>query len=197
MSSVPIPATLQDAIRYFSDMDRCVQTLAASRWPDGVKCPNCGSDRVRFLAKRHIWECKSKHPKRQFSAKVGTVFEDSPIGLDKWFTAAWMIANCKNGISSYEIARDLGVTQKTAWFMLHRVRLAMQSGTFEEVAGKFEADESFIGGLARNMHKDKRAKITGTGGAGKAIVMGILDRERGKVRVKHVANVQRETPTKK
>ena len=104
-----------------------------------------------------------------------------------------MIANCKNGISSYEIARDLGVTQKTASFMLHRVRLAMQSGTFEKVAGKFEADESFIGGLARNMHKDKKAKITGTGGTGKAIVMDILDRERGKVRVKHVANVQRET----
>ena len=102
MSSVPIPATLQDAIRYFSDMDRCVQTLAASRWPDGVKCPTCGSAEVRFLATRRIWECKSKHPKRQFSVKVGTVFEDSPIGLDKWFTAAWMIANCKNGISSYE-----------------------------------------------------------------------------------------------
>ncbi len=193
MSSVPIPATLQDAIRYFSDMDRCVQTLAAARWPDGVICPTCGSKEVHFLATRRIWECKTKHPKRQFSVKVGTVFEDSPIGLDKWFTAAWMIANCKNGISSYEIARDLGVTQKTAWFMLHRVRLAMQSGTFEKVAGKFEADESFIGGLARNMHKNKKAKITGTGGAGKAIVMGILDRERGKIRLKHVANVQRET----
>jgi transposase-like protein len=193
MSTVAIPTTLQDAIRYFSDMDRCIQTLAASRWPNGVKCPTCGSDQVRFLATRRIWECKSKHPKRQFSVKVGTVFEDSPIGLDKWFTAAWLVANCKNGVSSHEMARDLGVTQKTAWFMDHRIRLAMQTGTFEKVAGKFEADESFIGGLARFMHKDKKAKITGTGGAGKAIVMGILDRERGKVRVKHVENVQRET----
>jgi transposase-like protein len=193
MSSVPIPATLQDAIRYFSDMDRCVQTLAASRWPDGVKCPTCGSDQVRFLAARRIWECKSKHPKRQFSVKVGTVFEDSPIGLDKWFTAAWMIANCKNGISSYEVARDLGVTQKTAWFMLHRIRLAMQTGTFEKASGEFEVDESFIGGLARNMHKNKKAKITGTGGAGKAIVMGLLDRKTKKIRLRHVPNTQRET----
>ena len=193
MSSVPIPATLQDAIRYFSDVDRCVQTLAASRWPDGVKCPTCKSDQVRFLATRRIWECKSKHPKRQFSVKVGTVFEDSPIGLDKWFTAAWMIANCKNGISSYEISRDLGVTQKTAWFMLHRIRLAMQTGTFEKASGEFEVDESFIGGLARNMHKNKKAKITGTGGAGKAIVMGLLDRKTKKIRLRHVPNTQRET----
>jgi transposase-like protein len=193
MSNAAVPATLQDAIRYFADLDRCTEILAASRWPDGVKCPTCGSDQVRKLATRRIWECKTKHPKRQFSVKVGTVFEDSPIGLDKWFTAAWLVANCKNGVSSHEMARDLGVTQKTAWFMDHRIRLAMQSGTFEKVAGKFEADESFIGGLARFMHKDKKAKITGTGGAGKAVVMGILDRERGKVRVKHVQNVQRET----
>lgn len=193
MSSVRIPATLQDAIRYFSDMDRCIQTLALSRWPDGVKCPTCGSDQLRFLATRRIWECKSKHPKRQFSVKVGTVFEDSPIGLDKWFTAAWMVANCKNGVSSHEMARTLGVTQKTAWFMDHRIRLAMQSGTFEKIAGKFEADESFIGGLARFVHKDKKAKITGTGGGRKSGRDGLLDRERGKVRVKHVENVQRET----
>src|SRR5713226_2019097 len=193
MSTVAVPATLQDAIRYFADLDRCTEILAASRWPDGVKCPTCASDQVRYIKTRRLWECKTKHPKRQFSVKVGTVFEDSPIGLDKWFTAAWLVANCKNGVSSHEMARDLGVTQKTAWFMDHRIRLAMQSGTFEKVAGKFEADESFIGGLARFMHKDKKAKITGTGGAGKAVVMGILDRERGKVRVKHVENVQRET----
>src|ERR1700730_16489399 len=193
MSTAAVPATLQDAIRYFSDMDRCIQTLAASRWPNGVRCPTCDSDQVRFLATRRIWECKTKHPKRQFSVKVGTVFEDSPIGLDKWFTAAWLVANCKNGVSSHEMARDLGVTQKTAWFMDHRIRLAMQSGTFEKVAGTFEADESFIGGLARNMHLEKKAKITGTGGAGKAIVMGILDRERGQVRVKHMPNTKRHT----
>ena len=135
-----------------------------------------------------IWKCNAKHPKQQFSAKVGTIFEDSPIGLDKWFAAAWMVANCKNGVSSYEIHRALGVTQKTAWFMDHRIRLAMQTGTFEKVAGQFEVDESFIGGLARNMHKDRKAKITGTGGAGKAVVMGLLDRETRKVRLRHVAN---------
>jgi transposase-like protein len=188
------PNTLQEAILFFSDPDRCLNLLVKSRWPDGVvKCPTCGSDQVRFLATRRIWECKTKHFKRQFSVKVGTVFEDSPIGLDKWFTAAWMVGNCKNGVSSYEIHRALKVTQKTAWFMDHRIRLAMQSGTFEKVAGEFEVDESFIGGLARNMHKDKKAKITGTGGAGKAIVMGLLDRKRKKVRLRHVANTQTTT----
>lgn len=163
------------------------------RWPDGVKCPTCGSKEVTFLSTRRVWKCKTKHAKQQFSAKVGTVFEDSPIGLDKWFTAVWLVANCKNGVSSYEIARDLRVTQKTAWFMDHRVRLAMQTGTFEKVKGEFEVDESFIGGLARNMHKNKKAKITGTGGAGKAIVMGLLDRKTKKIRLRHVANTQRET----
>jgi transposase-like protein len=188
------PNTLQEAILYFSDPDRCLTLMVQSRWPDGVvKCPTCKSDQVRFLATRRVWECKTKHPKRQFSVKVGTVFEDSPIGLDKWFTAAWLVANCKNGVSSYEIHRALKVTQKTAWFMDHRIRLAMQSGTFEKVAGEFEVDESFIGGLARNMHKDKKAKITGTGGAGKAIVMGLLDRKTKKIRLRHVANTQRET----
>jgi transposase-like protein len=172
------PNTLQEAILYFSDPDRCLALLVKKRWPDGVvKCPTCGSDKVVFRAKRRLWECKTKHPKRQFSVKVGTVFEDSPIGLDKWFTAAWLVANCKNGVSSYEIHRALKVTQKTAWFMDHRIRLAMQSGTFEKVAGEFEVDESFIGGAARFMHKDKKAKITGTGGAGKAIVMGLVDRK--------------------
>ena len=149
------PKTLQEAIRYFSDPDRCLDFMVQMRWPDGVKCPTCGSKEVYFLESRRVWKCKSKHSKQQFSAKVGTVFEDSPIGLDKWFAAAWMIANCKNGVSSYEIHRALGVTQKTAWFMDHRVRLAMRSGSFEKVAGEFEADETFIGGLARNMHKSR------------------------------------------
>jgi transposase-like protein len=188
------PNTLQEAILDFSDPDRCLALMVKSRWPDGVvKCPTCKSDQIRFLATRRLWECKTKHPKRQFSVKVGTVFEDSPIGLDKWFTAAWLVANCKNGVSSYEIHRALKVTQKTAWFMDHRIRLAMQSGTFEKVAGEFEVDESFIGGLARNMHKDKKAKITGTGGAGKAIVMGLVDRKTKKIRLRHIANTQRET----
>ena len=189
-----VPTTLHEAISYFSDADNCMRTAIALRWPNGkVACPTCGSTEVTLLATRRIWKCKTKHPKQQFSAKVGTIFEDSPIGLDKWFTAIWLISNCKNGVSSCEIARDLGVTQKTGWFMLHRVRKAMQNGTFEKVAGEFEVDESFIGGLARFMHKDKKAKITGTGGAGKAIVMGLLDRKTKKIRLRHVANTQRET----
>jgi transposase-like protein len=188
------PNTLQEAILYFSDPDRCLALMVKSRWPDGVvKCPTCKSDQVRFIPTRRLWECKTKHPKRQFSVKVGTVFEDSPIGLDKWFTAAWLVANCKNGVSSYEIHRALKVTQKTAWFMDHRIRLAMQSGTFEKVAGEFEVDESFIGGAARFMHKDKKAKITGTGGAGKAIVMGLVDRKTKKIRLRHVADTSGPT----
>jgi transposase-like protein len=187
------PRTLQEAILYFSDPDRCLDFMVDIRWPRGVICPTCRSSEVYFLKSRRVWKCKNKHPKQQFSAKVGTVFEDSPIGLDKWFAAVWMIANCKNGVSSYEIHRALKVTQKTAWFMDHRIRLAMQAGSFEKVAGEFEVDESFIGGLARNMHKNKKAKITGTGGAGKAIVMGLLDRKTKKIRLRHVANTQRET----
>jgi hypothetical protein len=187
------PRTLQEAILYFADPDRCLKFMVDIRWPDGVKCPTCGSKEVYFLESRRVWKCKTKHGKQQFSAKVGTVFEDSPIGLDKWFAAVWMVANCKNGVSSYEIHRALKVTQKTAWFMDHRIRLAMQSGTFEKVTGEFEVDESFIGGLARNMHKNKKAKITGTGGAGKAIVMGLLDRKTKQIRLRHVANTQRET----
>jgi transposase-like protein len=193
MSTVAVPPTLQDAIRYFADADRCLETAVALRWPDGVTCPTCGSKEVSFLKTRRVWKCKTKHARQQFSVKVGSIFEDSPISLDKWFTAIWLLGNCKNGISSYEIARDLGVTQKTGWFLLHRIRKAMQSGSFEKLSGEVEADESFIGGLARNMHWDRKAKITGTGGAGKEIVMGLLDRETGKVRVKHVANRKRHT----
>jgi transposase-like protein len=193
MSTAATPQTLQDAIRYFSDPDTCLDFMVSMRWPQGVVCPTCGSKEVAFLKTRRLWKCKTKHPKQQFSAKVGTVFEDSPIGLDKWFAAAWMVANCKNGVSSYEIHRALGVTQKTAWFMDHRIRLAMQAGSFEKVSGDFEVDESFIGGLARNMHKNRKAKITGTGGAGKEVVMGLLDRNTRKIRLRHVKNTQGET----
>ncbi len=126
-----------------------------------------------------MWRCYTKHPRRKFSLKVRTIFEDSPIGLDKWFTAMWLIANCKNGVRSYEIARDIHVTQKTAWFMDHRIRLAMHAGSFDKMTGEFEADETFIGGLARFMHKDQKARITGTGGAGKVAVMGLLGTEHG------------------
>lgn len=175
------PNTLQAAIQYFSSPDNCLKTLIARRWADGVVvCPNCGSKEVRFLATRRLWECKGKHARRQFSIKVGTIFEDSPLGLDKWLCAMWLIVNCKNGISSYEVGRDLGVSQKSAWHMLHRIRLAMQDDlTGGMLNGEIEVDETFIGGKARNMHKsDKRRKgLKGGGPAGKAIVLGILERE--------------------
>jgi hypothetical protein len=192
------PQTLIDAIRYFADPNVTLDLMVAIRWPNGVKCPTCGSEEVSFLKTRSLWKCKNRHPKQQFSAKVGTIFEDSPIGLDKWFTAMWLIANCKNGISSYEIARDLYVTQKTAWFMDHRIRLAMKTGSFEKMKGEVEADETFIGGLARFMHKDRReAVIKGTGGAGKVAVMGLLERhgkdQISRVRAKVLRNVRAES----
>src|SRR6266513_542225 len=147
-------------------------------WPDGVvRCPRCGSENVFFLSTRKIWKCKAKHGKQQFSAKVGTVLEDSPIALGKWLSAFWLIANAKNGISSYELSRSLGVTQKTAWFMLHRIRLAMQDGSIEKFSGRVEADETYIGGKARFMHKSKRTGKTGM--VGKTAVLGLLEREAG------------------
>ncbi|MGH6736857.1 MAG: IS1595 family transposase [Acidobacteriota bacterium] len=192
------PKTLIEAIRYFSDPDVALNTLVELRWPSGVHCPTCGRTDVRFIATRRIWECKEKHPKRQFSAKVGSIFEDSPIGLDKWFAAIWMVANCKNGISSYELHRSLGVTQKTGWFMLHRIRLAMQAGSFFKMDGETEADETFVGGLAKNMHKKRRkSTVTGTGGSGKTVVMGILERKgkrkASRVRARVMPNTQKET----
>lgn len=188
------PKTLQEAVVYFNDPDNCVSYLVARRWPNGVICPRCGSTKVSFLAKTRRWQCSASHSMRQFTLKTGTIMEDSPIGLDKWLPAMWLVANCKNGISSYEVARGLGVTQKTAWFMDHRIRLAMQERNHDPFVGsEIEADETFIGGLARNMHKNKKAKITGTGGAGKAVVMGLIDRHTSKVRLKHVPNVRRET----
>jgi hypothetical protein len=191
------PNTLMDAIRFFSDPDRTLDFWVAIRWPDGVTCPQCGTKQVSFIKTRRIWRCSEKHHHRQFSAKVGSIFEDSPLGLDKWFTAMWLVANCKNGVSSYEISRALHVTQKTAWFMDHRIRLAMQTGSFEKMKGEIEADETFIGGLARFMHKDKKDKITGTGGSGKVAVMGLLERHGkdgvSRVRAKVLKNVQRAT----
>jgi transposase-like protein len=171
------PKTLQQAIVYFADLQNCIDYLVARRWPNGVTCPECGSSVVHFQPKHFRWQCSTKHPRRQFTAKVGTIMEDSPISLDKWLTAAWMITNCKNGNSSWELHRTLGVTQKTAWFMLHRIRLAMQDSTGGKLAGEVEIDETFIGGKARNMHKEKRArKITGTGGKDKVVVMGMMER---------------------
>ena len=192
------PKTLLQATRYFSNLDNCQNFLVALRWPDGVTCPICGSKDVGYLSTRRLWKCKVDHALRQFSIKKGSIFEDSPLGLDKWMLAMWLIINCKNGVSSYEVARDLQVKQQTAWFMLHRIRKAMTQGTFDkpmgEDGGEIEADESFIGGLARNMHKADRArKIKGTGGSGKQIVMGLFDRKSGKVRVRHVPDVRHET----
>jgi transposase-like protein len=181
------PKTLQEAIIYYADPDNCLRDLVAYRWPNGVTCPNCGRADVTFIAARRVWQCKARHPKAQFSAKVGTVFEDSPLSLSKWMAAAWMIANMKNGVSSWEIHRALGVTQKSAWFMMHRIRLAMQdSDGGGMLGGEVEMDETFIGGKSRNMHKKKRKeKIHGTGGADKEIVFGMVERG-GRVRASHV-----------
>jgi transposase-like protein len=185
------PKTLQQAIVYFADADNCVSYLSARRWPDGVTCPTCASPNVTYMASRRVWQCKARHPKAQFSIKVGTIFEDSPLSLSKWLPAVWMIANCKNGVSSHELHRALGVTQKTAWFMLHRVRLAMQDDGTVMLDGEVEVDETFIGGKARNMHaRDRAEKITGRGPKDKAIVFGMVERG-GKVRATTVETRQK------
>ncbi|MEX0683900.1 MAG: IS1595 family transposase [Dehalococcoidia bacterium] len=173
------PKTLIEAIRFFSDPDTCLNYMVGVRWPNGIACPTCGSVEVSFLATRRIWKCKAKHVKQQFSVKVGTIFEDSPIGLDKWLTTMWLIANAKNGISSYEVHRAIGVTQKTAWFMLHRIRLAMQPDDGDKMTGTVEADETFIGGKRMFMHLDRRERVfkgMTTGSAGKTVVFGLLER---------------------
>ena len=177
MDAAKQPKTLQEAIQFFGDPDRCLQAFVARRWPDGVVCPTCGRKDARFLANQRKWQCKSVHAKRQFSAKVGTIMEDSPLGLDKWLPAIWLLSNCKDGISSYELARDLGITQKSAWFMLHRIRFAMQSKGGGKLGGRVEVDETFIGGKARNMHVSKRKALAAVaGGERKTIVLGVLER---------------------
>ena len=187
------PNTLLEAVKFFADKDNAHNYLAAIRWPDGVVCPRCGVEGPTFLKKRRVWKCKGC--RKQFSIKVGTVFEDSPIGLDKWLTAMWMIANCKNGVSSHEIARAVGVTQKTAWFMLHRLRLALQEADGGKLDGEVEVDESYIGGKARNMHRSRVRKIAlkpGRGDSHKTGVMGILQRG-GKVRGYVIPNAKKRT----
>jgi len=168
------------------------------RWPDGkVKCPQCGSDKVCYLAKNRVWKCYATHPKPRFTLKTGTIFDDSPIPLVKWLPAVWILLNSKNGISSWELHRSFGVTQKTAWFMLHRIRLAMQETSFRKMSGTVEADETLIGGKAGNMHLDKVARIKMSGAnlrrgceGGKAIVMGLLERETKQARAKVLPNVR-------
>jgi len=181
-----LPESLQEAVVYFSDPRRAHAFATSLRWPDGVECPRCESKEHSFITTRLLWFCKGC--KKQFTVKVSSIFEDSPLGMDKWMMAVWLIVNCKNGISSYEIASHLKITQKSAWFMLHRIRKALQSGSFGKLSGEVEVDETFIGGKARNMHISKRdRRITGTGGKDKAPVMGILERG-GEVRVKVVPN---------
>jgi transposase-like protein len=196
-SDDPIPQTLQEAIEFFASPANCHAFMVALRWPDGVvTCPTCGRANPAWLPKVQRFQCATKHARRQFTVKVGTIFEDSPLPLKSWLLACWMVSNCKNGISSYEVARATGVTQKTAWFMLHRIRLAMQSETGGKLGGEVEIDETFIGGRARYMHRDKREKaIKGRGPMGKAAVMGLLQRHPGKgksrVRLEVVPNTRR------
>lgn len=185
----PLPQSLLAAVRYFSDLDRCHDYLKKIKWPTGkIVCPHCQSDRIGEVATRRLLRCKDC--RKQIYAKHGTIFEDSPLGLDKWFVAVWSVANCKNGISSHELGRALEVTQKTAWFMTHRIREAMRCGSFEKLKGEVEADETFIGGEARNMHKRNREqRIKGRGAVGKAIVQGLLERG-GEVRCRVAASTE-------
>lgn len=188
------PKTLQEAILYFSDFENCKGFLVSLRWPDGVvKCPRCGSEKIFWIPKEHVWKCYGKHDHAKFSLKTGTIMEDSPLGIDKWLTALWLVVNCKNGVSSCEMARDLGITQKSAWFMNHRIRMALHGGTIEKASGHVEADETFIGGKARNMHiRERKRRITGTGGKDKTPVLGIIERG-GNVRTVVIPNRKKST----
>ncbi len=172
------PKTLIEAVRHFSDLDVCHAYMVALKWPDGaIRCPSCGCDKIGLIQSRRLLQCKNVECRRQLSAKVGTIFEDSPIGLDKWFVAVWVIANCKNGVSSCELARAIGVQQKSAWFMLHRIRAAMETNSFRKLNGEVESDETYVGGKAVNMHAERREEvIQGRGAVGKTIVQGLLER---------------------
>jgi transposase-like protein len=208
------PKSLLEATRYFADPDVCVDFMAAMRWPDGVTCPHCEGKRVSYLSSRRIWKCMAKECHKQFSAKTGTVFEDSAIPLDKWLMAVWLVVNCKNGISSYEIMRDLKVTQKSAWFMLHRIRLALAGGSWGKMGGEdggpVEVDETFIGGSPKNKHFGERMKTAKTvkdqdgvmisnpdfkenrgRSSRKTPIFGIIDREARRVRACVIPGIQR------
>jgi len=194
------PTSLQEAIVYFSDPDRAFEYAKQLRWPDGnVTCPRCNSPKNSFIKTRRLWFCYGC--KKQFTVKVKTIFEDSPLTLDKWMTAVWMLSNCKNGISSHELARSLGITQKSAWFMLQRIREAMKDNLVGRgklgggPGSELEADETFVGGRIQNMHKDRKLRYQQSGGVfgGKTIVQGILDRDLRRVRATVVPNVKRET----
>jgi transposase-like protein len=211
--------TLQQAITHFSDKENCRAFMVFMRWPDGVpRCPYCDATKLTWLAKANVYRCYGDHPKQKFSLKVGTVFEDSALGLEKWLPAVWQLANCKNGISSYELSRALGVTQRTAWFMLHRIRLAMQDGNWSKLGGEgggpVEVDEAYFGGKPKNKHLSQRSRDQGkkylldelgnreslnpnyvpsTGRNTKKIpVFGMLDREARKVRTQVIPQVKRD-----
>lgn len=211
-SAGKFPKSLLQATRYFQDPDVCVDFVAAMRWPQGVTCPHCEGKKVSYLSSRRIWKCMAKECHKQFSVKTQSVFEDSPIPLDKWLVAVWLVVNCKNGISSYEIARDLKITQKSAWFVLHRIRLALRDCNWNKLGGSdggpVEADECWIGGAPKNKHKSKREPmmvLDGTGalirnpafkgetgrGTNKIPVFGLLDREARQVRAKVIPQVSR------
>ncbi|HSY00672.1 MAG TPA: IS1595 family transposase [Acidobacteriaceae bacterium] len=189
------PKTLLEAIKYFNDEQVCINAVAEMRWPNGVVCPRCNGDQPYWFETQKRWKCRKC--RKQFSVKVGSIFEDSPISLQKWLPALWMLSNCKNGVSSYEIARDLGVTQKTAWFMLQRLRLVLrsnESGKMSGHGGPIEIDETFVGGNLKFMHRDKKVRYEKRGGShGKAVVMGMLERETRQVRAKVIPDVKRET----
>ncbi len=193
--------TLQAAILHFSDYENCKAVLVQLRWPDGVACPRCGATKVTYLANKRVWKCYGRHAQPTFSLKTGTIFEDSPLGLDKWLPALWLAVNSKNGISSCEVARALGVTQKTAWFMMHRIRVALQSQGGELFKGQIEADETFIGGKAKNMQQEKRFRLKMGSGYidNKVAVLGILQRKQkgsdghSVVRTKVIPDVTRAT----
>ncbi|HUX68840.1 MAG TPA: IS1595 family transposase [Terriglobales bacterium] len=203
------PKTLLEAVRFFGDADNCHAYLVAARWPDGVACPRCGSAAVKYSAKHRRWQCGTHHERRQFTLKTGTIFEDSPLSLSKWLSAMWMLANCKNGVSSHEMARTLGITQKSAWFMLQRIREGMRTTAPVPMGspdgGEVEADETFVGPVPSRMHKSRRAKLQAERSKftnsdpnrpryiAKTAVQGLLDRESKQVHASVVRNAQRES----
>ena len=190
MKTDPVALTsLREAMHLFADPEFAHDFFVQMRWPEGVRCPVCDAEKPSYISTRHTWQCRDCG--KQFSAKLGTIFEDSALGLDKWLPALWMLANCKNGVSSCELARSLHVTQKTAWFMLGRIRLAMRSKSFRRFGGEVEVDETFVGGLAKFMHKSRRQRvIKGTGGLNKTKVVGVLQRQgRGRKASRILANV--------
>ena len=182
---VTLPNSLSEACAFFADPENAVKFVAALRWPNGACCPDCGTADPYYLKTRRLWKCKGCS--RQFSVKVGTIFEDSALPLGKWLIALWLVANSKNGISSCEIARAIGVSRKTAWHMGHRIRRAMESGSFQKMRGTVEADETFVGGRRR-----ASAESPGRGPIGKTPVFGVIERG-GEVRAYRVPDVKSRT----